>query len=337
MKKFLIIVGVIIVVVSIILLCLYLISRRLPFYSTIFGATFSRQYAIDLGLNWQETYLAILDDLQIKKIRIPARWNEIEQTRGKMDFSNLDWQINEAGKRGVEIILAFGRKVPRWPECHDPVWLKNLSLSDQHQQTLEMIKKTVEHYKNSPAIKTWQVENEPLVGWFGINCPKPDREFLKKEIALVRSLDSRPILLTDSGELGLWGRSAGLGDLFGTTLYRLVWNRYIGYWKYWFLPPDFYRIRAILAKKPMNQMMVAELQAEPWFALSPADLPNSSLLPPLDEQTKSMNGKQLRENINYTKRVGFPEAYFWGVEWWYWLKLKGDASVWEAGKAAIVE
>src|SRR3989338_5721806 len=44
----------------------------------IWGVTFSKPYAQGLGLDWKETYLAILDELNVKNLRIPAYWNELE-------------------------------------------------------------------------------------------------------------------------------------------------------------------------------------------------------------------------------------------------------------------
>jgi hypothetical protein len=53
----------------------------------------------------------------------------------------------------------------------------------------------------------------------------------------------------------------------------------------------------------------------------------------LEEQFKSMNLKQISENIEFAKKVGFPEVYLWGAEWWYWLKAKHqDPSFWEFAK-----
>jgi hypothetical protein len=71
---------------------------------------------------------------------------------------------------------------------------------------------------------------------------------------------------------------------------------------------------------------VIELQAEPWINGSTID--NS-----LDEQFKSMNPAQLRANVDYAEKVGFPEIYLWGVEWWYWLKEKqGHPELWDTAK-----
>jgi len=87
------------------------------------GVNFSKSYSEYLGLDWQKTYLAILDELKVKNIRLAAPWNEIEPSIGAWSFAALDWQVAEATKRGVDMTLVVGRRSPHWPECHDPVWI----------------------------------------------------------------------------------------------------------------------------------------------------------------------------------------------------------------------
>jgi len=55
-------------------------------------------------------------------LRLVAYWQKIEPEQGKYSFEDLDWQIKEAEKRDIEVILVIGRKVSRWPECHIPEW-----------------------------------------------------------------------------------------------------------------------------------------------------------------------------------------------------------------------
>jgi len=230
----------------------------------------------------------------------------------------LDWQIQEAKKRKVEVILAVGRKVPRWPECHIPSWAKNLSETEQQKRILLWLRKVVEHYRNEATIKIWQIENEPFLKGFG-QCPKFKKEFLEKEILLVRSLDSpqfkRPVMLTTSGELSSWLWPAIEADILGTTLYRTVFIEEIKRHFRYPLRPVFYYKRAQLVKKitGLQKIVVIELQAEPWQEKA---LYETSV----EEHFQTMNLEKLKEIIEYTRQTGFDEVYFWGVEWWYWLK-----------------
>ena len=294
------------------------------------GVTFSKSYAqAELGLDWQKTYEAILDDLKVDHIRLSAYWNDMEAEKGKYNFTDLDWQVNEASRRQVKIVLAVGRRLPRWPECHDPLWVSSTPRIEVEDRQLSFAEAVVRRYRNNPNIVYWQVENEPLLSTFGI-CPKPDKEFLKREIKLVKGLVDKPILVTDSGELSTWVPISGVGgDILGTTLYRVVHNPTVGYW-HWFLPPAYYYLKAEMVKKisPVKRVIVAELQAEAWHK----PYTNLSQMK-LDEYFESMSLEQFKSNINFTRRAGFDEAYLWGVEWWYFMKEKrGYDGYWQEAK-----
>ncbi|MFA6227653.1 MAG: hypothetical protein WC668_00480 [Patescibacteria group bacterium] len=285
------------------------------------GVTFSSVYAqTELGLDWQKTYLAILDDLKVDNIRLSAYWNQVETVRGRYDFKDLDWQINEASKRQIKIVLAVGRRLPRWPECHDPIWLKDLKAIDAEEVQLKFVQAVVGRYKDNQQIKYFQVENEPFLSTFGI-CPPPNKPLLKEEIAQVKKLTAKPILVTDSGELSTWWPISHVGgEVLGSTLYRVVYNPQIGYFR-WFTPPAFYWARVQLIKwfTPIQKVIVAELQAESWHK------PNVNLAQmSLADHNLSMSLQQLKENISFTRRAGFDEAYLWGAEWWYYMKTEKD-------------
>ncbi len=288
-----------------------------------FGASFSRPYAESLGLDWQAAYLAILDDLGAKYLRLGSEWDKIEESEGNYDFSALDWQLAEAEKRGVKVLLVVGNRQPRWPECHTPAWLSDSLDVEIKERTLEFIKVVVERYKNSPAVEMWQVENEPLLNIFG-KCPKGDVSFLKEEIALVKTLDSRPVMITDSGELSTWSQTAHLGDFFGTSVYRVVHNPYTGYF-YHFWAPASYRLKAKLVGLSLDKAIISELQAEPWLS-------DGAEYSAPEEQKRMMSPERIEKQIDFATRTGFSRAYVWGVEWWYWLKEQGDDSVWQIGR-----
>ena len=294
------------------------------------GVTFSADYAQnELGLDWREAYAAILDDLKADRIRLSAYWNQIEAEKGSYDFADLDYQINEAGKRQAKIILAVGRRLPRWPECHDPSWISGMNSIDIDAAQLKYIEAVVKRYDKNDAIIYWQVENEPYLSTFGI-CPPADTELLQDEISLVKSLTKKPILVTDSGELSTWWPIAHSGgDILGTTLYRVVHNQYIGYFR-WFTPPFYYYARVELLKKltPMKRVIVAELQGEAWHKAG-ENLKTMTVA----QTDESMSLSQFKENISFARRAGFDEAYLWGVEWWYLMKMKNNQpGYWEAAK-----
>ncbi len=290
---------------------------------------YSKYFAEKMGLDWRETYLAILEELKPKSLRLPLYWQDIEPQSGVYNFADYDWLVAEAQKRNVKLILVIGRKMPRWPECHLPDWAAPLNAQSQQTMLLKTLPVIVNHYKDSPTLYLWQVENEPFLP-FG-ECPLSGAGFLEKEISAVRAADSaHRILITDSGELGLWLSAVKHGDIFGTTMYRVIWNKYLGYFKYP-LPPQFFWLKANLVRLfyPSKVIVVSELQAEPWAQKMPYEIP-------LAEQFKSMSFEQFKENIAYARQVGFPEVYLWGAEWWYWLKTKhNDDRFWETAKEVI--
>lgn len=290
-----------------------------------FGVTFSTKYAKELGLDWKKAYRAILDDLGIRKLRIPVYWDEVEPERGRYAWDDVAWMLDEAERRDAEVVLAIGRKVPRWPECHAPEWAARLDERAERERVLALLAATVGRFKDEPAVRVWQVENEPLFH-FG-KCPPPDREFLKREIALVRSLDGRPIMVTDSGELSTWIRTATLGDVLGISMYRLVWNKYVGE-LYWPVSPVWYTDRMNLLEPVARKIIVSELQAEPWFRAPVAETP-------LDEQFDQMNPERLQGNVEFAVGTGASEIYLWGAEWWYWLKLQGREELWTAARGLL--
>jgi len=298
----------------------------------VWGVDFSQMHTEALGLDWKETYTAILDDLNVKNIKLHTQWDWVEGVKDDYFFNDIDWQIKEAEKRDVKIIYVLGVKTGRWPECHVPNWVVNLSKNEQKKQALEYIEKVVNRYKNSKVIINWQVENEPFFK-FG-KCPNwyyEDKNFLEEEISLVRFLDpSRKIIVSDSGEQSTWFSAAKIGDIVGITMYRRVWAHItdnVGFKVYSFLSPITYKRKAEIIKKIFDKDVICiELQAEPWVSKPYIGIP-------LEEQEESMNLEIFKENVEFAKLTGLHTFYFWGVEWWYWLKREHNRSeIWDEAK-----
>lgn len=320
---------IIILAVGLIFFALYLSSFGWDFSNgkdPEFGVTFSKKYAQELGLDWTQSYVDILGELKVKKIRLIAYWDEIEANEGVYNFQDLDWQISQATDRGAKIQLIFGRRTPRWPECHDPIWLKNKTDKEKEEKLIAFISEVVNRYQANKSIELWQVENEPFLSTFGI-CPEPNKKLLVDQIKKVKELDSsRSILVTDSGELSAWQKAASVSDVMGTTLYRIVWNKYLGFFDYIFLPPAYYRLKADLTMflhPNLKEIIVTELQMEPWtFNKSMVDLTKK-------ERDLSFSPERFQSNIEYVKKAGFKEVYLWGVEYWYWLKINNEPQIWQ--------
>ena len=321
-KKFFVIILVIILGVISVWSALHLI--RFDNKNMIWGTSFNAEYSTYLGLDPKAVLSATLDDLNFKFLRLSAQWNEIEASHGVYDFSNIDWQMDMVAERGAKVILAVGQKTPRWPECHVALWATKLSDVEYEKALDKYIEATVMRYRNHPALEIWQVENEPFLPFGGETCRPLAAGQLKNEIAAVRSLDSNhQVLVSDSGELSSWRRTANAGDLFGTTMYRVVWNQYMGYWNYDWVPPIFYRAKLWLNHKSADKAFVMELQGESW-------IPNNTVVnTAIEEQYRSMNLDRLKKNMEFSVRVGWPRTYLWGVEWWYWLKANGHPEIYD--------
>lgn len=318
-----------VILTLLLVLIFYLFVGKAPEAKKItWGITFSQNYATQLGLDWKETYLALLDDLKVRDLRLIAHWDIIEKEPSNYDFEDISWQLEEAQKRGLSVILIVGMKTPRWPECHIPDWAKDLTKKEQQEKILEMLETVVLKYKDSPVIKYWQVENEPFFT-FG-ECPWRDKSFFKKEVELVRNLDNRqrPILMTESGELSTWFPAARISDIVGVTMYRQTWwHRAGGFYANYPLPPVHYWRKAKIIEKIFGKkVIVVELQAEAWG-------PRPLYALPIETQKKIMDSKDFKNNIEYARKTGFDTFYLWGAEWWYFLKVKHDLpEIWEEAK-----
>jgi hypothetical protein len=312
----------------------------------IWGVSFRPAYAIYLGLDPKETALAIFDDLKVTHIRLIIPWGDIEKTEDIFDFSFFDWFIDESSKRGIKIIPNIGERVAGWPEFHIPDWAIQLPEAARREKLLKTEAVIVNRYKKYSAFSEniWQVENEYLFPWnkiahlekeLGINlCGDP--EFLKREVELVKRLTGGSVIITDSGELSDWRKTSKIGDYFGTTLYRTVWQRI---WRKWGFPlyygyippftwisPAYYYSKAEKLGLDINKVFIMELQTEPWVrdeALKEVSI---------EVQMKAFGAEKFKDNVEYAKKTGFPRVYLWGAEWWYYLKVNGHPEIWNEAK-----
>jgi len=336
-KLFLIFLSAVIFLLSVVF-CYFFVGSAPVVKNITWGVDFSQMQAESLKLNWKETYLALINDLGIKNIKLHTQWDWVEGKKDDYYFGDIDWQLKTAEQNKVQIIYVVGLKTGRWPECHIPAWATAMSEKDQQAELLKYITVVVQRYKNSSAITNWQVENEPLFN-FG-QCPAwyyKNTDFLQKEVALVKLLDpSRKVIVSDSGELSTWFPAANIGDILGTTMYRKAWVNISSfgfnftipgfYGAYPFSPVFYTRKAGIINFLFGKKVICIELQAEPW-----AKVPFNNV--PLQEQAKTMNLQQFKDNVEYAKDTGLDTFYFWGPEWWYWMKtVNNQPEIWNEAK-----
>lgn len=315
MKKTMYIISTIFFIFIAVYLFLHLTSLKK--YPVKYGLSFNQLHAEYLGLDWRNVYKDMILNLKPKYIRIAAMWSEVEKEKDVYNFANVDWMMDLAKENNVQVTLVIGQKAPRWPECHVPDWTSKISSDDYEKKLLSYLETTVERYKNNPALELWQVENEPFIKFKFGECDSYREDLVEKEVELVRKKDEKHwIMITDSGELSTWLKASKVGDIFGSTLYRIVRNSNGHIWTYDWLPASFYRFKAMVLKIPLERFFIAELQAEPWFTNSDPNLENIKI------QEETMNINRLKKHFDYVERIGTNRVYIWGVEWWYWMKEK---------------
>lgn len=297
-----------------------------------YGVSFSQKRSEEYGLDWRANFTALLDDLKFRNFRLMSYWDLHEPNRGQFDFSTLDWQMDEAAKRGAKVSMAIGLRQPRWPECHQPGWAANLTGNAWKQALYAYMEVVVNRYKNHPALDTWQLENEGMNNWFG-KCGAADRERLIEEFNLVKKLDTKhKVNMSLSDQHGLpFGEPTP--DTYGFSVYRLVWNDKVppaGYIVYP-TPIWYHRMReALIMLTKHRQVFIHELQMEPWGRVETSRLG-------IAEQDKSMSVEQIGKMFDFAKKTGIKKIDVWGGEWWYWRKMHGDPSVWEKVRSELAK
>lgn len=295
------------------------------------GVSFIPDYATYLGLDPQTTMDALLNDLHVRNFRLTSYWKDVEPTPGQYDFTQLDWQFAKAEAAHAHIILTVGLRQPRWPECHPPTWLDTTKPASTWQPQLEQyMTAVINRYKRSPALQSYQLENEYFLLGFG-DCTDISRDRLVGEYKLVKQLDpAHPIIVGRSNN----GIGTPIGqptpDEFSMSMYQRVWDanvthRYLQYpfpsWYYSFLAG----VQKITKGK---DMVIGELQAEPWPPQG-QDLLTSTL----SEQSKSFNAQRLQASVDFGEATGMKTINLWGAEYWYYRMVTlHDPSVWNTAQ-----
>lgn len=297
----------------------------------VLGVSFIPAYAESLGLDAPETMQALIDDVGVRHFRLVSYWSQLEPKPGEYDFSLLDWQFAKAEASGSKITLSLGLRQPRWPECHMPSWAANKPTAEWQPALEKFIGEVVERYKDSPALASYQLENEYFLRGFG-TCTNFDRERLVSEYQLVKRLDpDHPVIISRSNNALGWPVGKPTPDEFGIAIYRRVWTPVLGRYINYPYPAWYYGFLGGWEKLMTGRdLIIHELQAEAWP-------PHRQTIPKtsLEEQNKSFNAQLFSERIKYASDTGLREIYLWGGEYWYYRLVKlNDPSLWQAAKEA---
>ena len=308
------------------------------------GTTFSPVQCGYFDMDSERTYLDVLD-MGFGIVRLAAYWDRIEKQQGVYDFSGLDWQIEEAGKKRIPVVLVVGMKAPRWPEYYIPEWVRREARLSPggavtrsnilREATLKFIEKVVTRYKDNPAVKYWQVENEAL-DRIGPESWHIGKHFLKEEVELVRRLDdTRPIVLTvatyPNKFLGMLARmkvshdpikeNLALCDILGMNVYPTLGQKEFGFSFYFSASRSdmkAYFTRLIKKIRDAGKVpWVTELQAEPWEP--------GHLVYPEKEEPRTGSREESVAVFKQMKSLGIDTFLLWGAEYWLFRQMRyGD-------------
>ncbi len=266
-----------------------------PVANPNYGVSFSVKYAKELGNDWQANYLALLDDMKFKNFRLMSYWDLGEPEKGKYDFADLDWQMDEAAKRDAKVSLSIGFRQPRWPECHEPNWAKEIGYGTAEWQNAlnNYITVVQNRYKNHPALASYQLENEAKNAWFG-ECPgAASTDRLIEEFNLAKANDpNHPVFMSLSDQHG-FPVGQPVPDQYGFSVYRVVWNNKgpVNFYLTYPTPVWYHRLRILTINWFKDRdVFIHELQIEPWG-------PNATVNLSVDEQNRSMSPKQINKNF----------------------------------------
>ena len=72
-------------------------------------------------------------------------------------------------------------------------------------------------------------------------------------------------------------------------------------------------------------MIAIEVSSEPWLLQPIIEAPMEVLL-------DRMGIDKFNEMIALVNGSGFDQQYFWGLEWWYWMREHGHPEYWDRAK-----
>jgi hypothetical protein len=299
-----------------------------------YGVTFIPNYSRHFGLDPKITMKAIIDELNVRQFRLVSYWKDHEAVRGVYDFTELDWQFKMAEESNSKVSLAIGLRQPRWPECHMPRWAETLPKDEWAPLLKDYMGAVIDRYKNSPALESYQLENEFFLEVFGI-CPDFSRDRLIDEYNFVKERDPKHELIVSRSNNAMgWPVNEPIADTTAVSVYKRVWDKTLTkrYFEYPF-PAWFYAFLGGAGKLANGtDLIIHELQAEAWL---PAGFEMNDISD-IPEQNKSLNAERLKDRIEYGRGTGLKEIYLWGVEWWYWRKVvANDPSLWNTAKEEI--
>ena len=282
----------------------------------LIGFSFSPRTAAYLGEDPALALRDLMDELAPDLVRLPVYWDSVEAKRGTFDFTETDQLLKvvegynrKANVRPARVVLIVGMRNMGYPELYVPTWVpiaerEPAATMASDPEYTRYLRAAFTHYHPNPLLYTWQLENEPLdkVPTEAGADVSISGDVLQDELEVLRSIDSRPAVITSYNSATLSLDMLGLapsthplaagaplpaghplealqtGDILGLDLYVVTGDtsladasatKRIG-WKRASMP--FWFGQASAAGKPL---WITEMQGAAWPALdnfTPADL-----------------------------------------------------------------
>jgi hypothetical protein len=321
------------------------------------GISFRPLQAAALGLDPEAALRALLA-YPFQLIRLGAYWNRLEPEPGSFQPEELDRQLDAAERAGKRVIMCVGPvKAFGYPEFFVPPHHLDRPLRegalvrpDEHRRLLEagtaFVTRVVERYRDRDAISAWQVEHEAVDPLGMEHSWRLSEAFVRAEVEAVRAADpGRPVMMngflptSTPVRVQQWWRTRDQGDSLSVAQ-RLA--DIVGI--------DFYPRHALAAAGPLTlyldgsrarwqqrrrerlldwaakdgrRLMIAEVQAEPWEAVTTPPSPAGRAMYSCRPEDLIGNYSQC---MRWSNQSGFVmDGYlFWGAEYWLLRERQGD-------------
>ena len=337
--------------------------RRMPVESAgddeALGISFRPLQAQALGLDPR----AVLNELlgyPFGMIRLAAYWDKLEPAPGTFDPSWLDWQVDEAERAGKQVVICTGPvKAFGYPEFFVPAHHLPAPLPEGELVTpqthgalldagIEFLTRVIDRYAARSHVIAWQVEHEAVDPLGVEHSWRLSAEFAAAEVAAARTADpSRPVLMngflpvTTPVAAAQWWRTRDQGDslAIAETLADIVGVDY--YSRHAItarggrslyldgtasqLGPQRYKSMARRTRAGGKRLMITEIQAEPWEAVTvPPSPPGRGMYSCLPEHMIAAYNRC----VHWSRRTppGASAYLFWGAEYWCLRARQGDDS-----------
>jgi hypothetical protein len=322
-----------------------------PRGTTQLGLSFRPPQVDALGLDLHASLRTLLQ-FPFDIVRLGAYWRRMEPAPGAFSTDELDWQIDAAEAAGKQVILCAGAlKTFGYPEFFVPPHRLpqpiregiRLHASDHAwllEPAREFLSRVVGRYRARACIVAWQIEHEAVDPLGLEHSWRLGADFVAAEIAAVRALDSRPILLNGFLPMSIlvalqqWWRTRDQGDSIAFALDHAdivgldVYPRH-GLFSLGSLLTVYLdahgsrRGRSRLfarCRTAGKRVMVSEGQAEPWETVVRPPSPTAGAM-------YSCTPEQMIRTYNECMRWTELYAYlFWGAEYWLMRQQHGDAT-----------